>query len=148
MNKAKINLNDNLILRSENIEYKDDTLKKHLDEESIVSGSNSNGTYMKFPDGTMICTSIRSFSNVSVSSTWGSLYDSSSLDLGDFSQTFIDIPKVFITSHNTENSTSKACFIEWVSNTTKSNWGQTAVARPTSGSINLTFDLLAIGRWK
>ena len=114
----------------------------------VESGSNDNGEYIKYSDGTMICTSTRSFSNVAVTTTWGTLYDSPALNLESFPHTFIEIPKVFITSHNTANSNSKACFIEWVSNTTNSVWGQTAVSRPTSGTVNLTFDLLAIGKWK
>lgn len=35
MNKTKVDLNDNLILRSENIEYENDTLKNALDATKI-----------------------------------------------------------------------------------------------------------------
>lgn len=38
MNKQKIDLNNNLILRSENIEYNDDTLKNTLDKAISDSG--------------------------------------------------------------------------------------------------------------
>lgn len=54
MNKAKIDLNDNLILRSENVEYNNDTLKNYLGT-IIESGGNSNGNYIKYTNGTMIC---------------------------------------------------------------------------------------------
>lgn len=33
MDKTKVNLSDNKILKSENVEYKNDTLKKYLDED-------------------------------------------------------------------------------------------------------------------
>ena len=117
-------------------------------EEVEMSGSNANGNWIKFDDGTMICTSARRFENVAVTATWGSLYDSPNLGLGSLPAEFINIPRVFITCHNITGQTSNACFIEWITGTTTSLWGSTAVARPTSGTANLAFSLLAIGRWK
>lgn len=114
----------------------------------IESGSNTNGEYIKYADGTMICTSARRFENVAVTTAWGSLYDSPSLELGNMPEVFVSIPKVFITSHNITGQTSRACFIEWITGTTTSSWGSTAVARPTSGNSDLAFSLLAIGKWK
>lgn len=37
MNKTKVNLKNNIILKSENIEYENDTLKNYLDTENILS---------------------------------------------------------------------------------------------------------------
>lgn len=53
MNKTKVNLDNNLILKSENVEYNNDTLKNTLDK-IIESGSNDNGSWIKFGDGTLI----------------------------------------------------------------------------------------------
>lgn len=52
--KKLVNLDNNLMLKSENIEYNNDTLKNTLDK-IIESGSNNNGSWIKFSDGTMIC---------------------------------------------------------------------------------------------
>ena len=41
------------MLKSENIEYNNDTLKNTLDK-IIESGSNSNGSWIKYSDGTLI----------------------------------------------------------------------------------------------
>lgn len=55
-----INLDNNLILKSENVEYDNDTLKNELDtlnstiSNIVQSGSNSNGNWIKFSDGTII----------------------------------------------------------------------------------------------
>lgn len=53
MNKTKVNLDNNLILKSENVEYNNDTLKNTLDK-IIETGSNSNGSWIKYSDGTLI----------------------------------------------------------------------------------------------
>ena len=53
MNKTKVNLDNNLILKSENVEYNNDTLKNTLDK-IIESGSNDNGSWIKYSDGTLI----------------------------------------------------------------------------------------------
>ena len=49
MNKTKVNLDNNLILKSENVEYNNDTLKNTLDK-IIESGSNDNGRWIKYSD--------------------------------------------------------------------------------------------------
>lgn len=117
--------------------------------EIVESGENENGSWIKWADGTMMCTCSRYFGDINCSTAWGALYESDSIGLGSFPQTFIDIPKVFITSHNISGAASKACFIEWVSNTTTTSIGTTIVARPTTGSIaSLNLSITAIGKWK
>jgi hypothetical protein len=51
--KKLVNLDNNLMLKSENIEYNNDTLKNTLDK-IIESGSNDNGRWIKYSDGTLI----------------------------------------------------------------------------------------------
>ena len=40
----------------------------------VESGENDIGTYIKYSDGTMICTQLIELVNVSISTSWGSLY--------------------------------------------------------------------------
>ena len=117
--------------------------------EIVESGENENGSWIKWADGTMICTCTRYFENIACSTQWGTLYESGSIDLGSFPQTFINIPVISVISHNVVGSTSKACFVEWVSNTTTDTIGTTIVARPLTGTINvLSLSIIAIGKWK
>ena len=55
-----------------------------LEKESIIETiTNSNGTAIKFADGTMICTKSMSFQNVAITQKVGELYQSSALNLGN-----------------------------------------------------------------
>ena len=74
MNKTKVNLDNNLILKSENIEYNNDTLKNILDK-IIESGSNDNGSWIKFGDGTLIqYGSIKKNVSITTASSSGKYY--------------------------------------------------------------------------
>lgn len=57
---------------------------------------NENGTAIKFPDGTMICTKKISFSQVACTTALGSLFSSEALDLGNFAEAFVETPTVNI----------------------------------------------------
>ena len=74
MNKTKVNLDNNLILKSENVEYNNDTLKNTLDK-IIKSGSNDNGSWIKFGDGTLIqYGSIKKNVSITTASSSGKYY--------------------------------------------------------------------------
>ena len=63
-------------------------------EKIIESGSNTNGSYIKWADGTMICYMNKSYANVNVDNVWGSMYESGLINLGNFPATFVGIPAV------------------------------------------------------
>lgn len=108
----------------------------------IKSGSNSNGSWIKFADGTMICTKTISGS-VDVTIRWGVLYESIAINLGDFPEEFIEIPKIYITSRDI-GAIIEGCFYP-----TTQSYGKTYIALPsTYNSRNYTLDIMAIGRWK
>lgn len=107
------------------------------------SGSNANGNYMKFPDGTLICTKTVT---VSVSySAWGSCYESNSIDLGALPMEFYSTPVVTL---NLNNSSSSGWIVGC--NPTTTALGNTRCIRPNVGasSQNITIGVIAIGRWK
>jgi hypothetical protein len=114
-----------------------------LNDLIIESGSNNNGKYMKFPDGTLICICNRSFTK-NFDGAWGALYETSYINLGDWPYPFSSVPDIFITSGG-----SYTTYAEGVISKGTSSIGQSAFWRPIKGS-NLSFDIviLGIGRWK
>ena len=110
----------------------------------VESGSNSNGRWTKWMDGTMICTKYIDFGNVSIETAWGSFYETASpLDCGNFAQQFISTPAVSIMPLNT-------FFVEksW-NDVTQSSWGKFWACRPaTYTDYRVMVSCIAIGRWK
>ena len=118
----------------------------------VESGSNENGNWIKYNDGTMICTATKLFENVSVTNSWGNLYETAELSLGNFPQPFISTPVglncIMIVNDNTNNKGS-AGFIEYIAETTNTSWGKTAIAKPVSSADSrIGLSLTAIGKWK
>ena len=119
------------------IEYKEYGYKK---------GSNSNGSWIKYDDGTLIC-----YKKISVSATfsssqkWGSMWESNALDLGDYPYSFIEIPILNIT-----NASTSGGFYECIENKTNTKIGKVYMCRPDdiNATISYTFDIIAIGKWK
>ena len=106
------------------------------------SGSNANGTYIKFADGTMICYGAKEFTCPSLT-TSGNIYLASGISLGLFPIAFLDPPRV---------SLAFTCANQRI-------WA----TQPSSTTTNLIFDVfaatattagnpagahfMAIGRW-
>lgn len=108
----------------------------------IESGSNTNGSYIKWSDGTMICYKQKNFGNIAITKEWGSLYESASLDIGDYPVSFVEKPKIFIMDTNYS-------FVEKQNSTiTKTVWGNFYAVRPISSTHNVIIDCFAIGKWK
>lgn len=106
----------------------------------VESGSNSNGSYMKLIDGTMICYHSKSIS-VECTSQWGQLYEGGAA-IGNLPATFISAPIVMVTN------TTPDGYFEGVRDTTKSTWGTLRMAIPTSATRTFIVNFFAIGRWK
>ena len=111
----------------------------------VESGSNANGTYIKYADGTMICIKKIKFTNVVINTVWGSVYETASaLNFGDYAQEFIEIPNVSITLAD-----GATCFCSAFSGRTKTSIGGTWLWKPAvEENGTMTFDVIAIGRWK
>ena len=140
--KKLVNLDNNLMLKSENIEYNNDTLKNTLDK-IIESGSNETGEYIKYANGRLI-TMHEVTRNLERTKTWGNLYESNiQADLGNYPISFKDIPFVYITLHKTD------AMPESVQQSTTSNAGKVHIMAPTAAeAADYVFHVLAIGRWK
>lgn len=118
--------------------------KLYYNENPVVdSGSNSNGTWVKWMDGTMLCYMNKVIGNVDITTSWGSMYETSSqISLGDYPQSFIETPSVSIMPTNT-------FFVEKSNNTTSTSWGGFWPCRPVSSSgYYVAVSCIAIGKWK
>ena len=117
----------------------------------VENGSNNNGSWIKFADGTMIC-KFTQIINVAVTNAWGSLYGGK-FSVHDYPQEFIDIPEASITlvANNDGN------YGGWIGNNggtddirpTKKNVGEFVMLRPTTTSNGYyKVQVIAIGKWK
>lgn len=106
-------------------------------------GSNSNGNYYKFTDGTLICTKSVNLGKPSFNTAWGVLYETPLISLGSFAVPFVgELPKVSCTMLG-------SALIECVTGTTLTQAGSVWLVRPDQYSNNsYTLNLIAIGRWK
>lgn len=146
MNKQKIDLENNKILRSENIEYKNNILTVFLDKNTIYdSGTNTNGSWLKYANGIMICIKKIKFTNVIIDKAWVSVYETANVvNFGNYAQEFIEIPSVSI-----DLADGSTCFCESFSGRTKKSIGSTWLWKPAvEADGTMTFDIIAIGKWK
>ena len=126
--------------------YDEDTSKfipNTLSSKAIIErGSNANGEYIKFVDGTLIC--IRSFitADQAITSPYGSLY------VGTISwtypYTFVDEPFCSSSIHYTDQASWSGGAIISTTNTTF--YIVDIVSRPSGSYVHFKF--LAIGKWK
>lgn len=117
-----------------------ESAQKHITE----SGENTNGRYIKFDDGTMICSVNKFLGNVEITTASGSLFQSSNLQW--------DFPAPFSTSDTALSGTVTGAFIMGYIAGIESNMMTSATYRiinTTSRSPNNVYvRLVAIGRWK
>lgn len=108
----------------------------------IESGSNDNGSWTKWSDGTMICRKTMPYTNIAINNAWGSLYESnSSLNIGNYAMPFINVPEISITPCN-------PIIIEKIGDATASSFGTFYAAKPKTAEETFTINCIAIGRWK
>lgn len=111
--------------------------------DAVETGSNANGNWIKYSDGTMICYKEVFAQNVVITTAWGSLYEGQ-FALGDWPQTFIEKPNVQVT-----NASGAGFFIEsFTSEVGLTTIGTLLVARATSATTNCRVNILGIGKWK
>lgn len=110
-------------------------------------GSNENGEYYKFSDGTLIC--IKSvICTCTMLDAWGSMYESVKLDLLQWPYEFIRVPKVTVTSAPPTDS-DYGCIIQGVWGTTTKAVGKTQLMRPVATEEQEYYiNIVGIGRWK
>ena len=123
----------------------DSTDTKTYIDNVVTSGSNANGYYVKYADGTMICTkTVMCTINTNEWSAWGTLYESISKDVGNYAQEFYSTPVVNL------SVVGNASFIERLSSIDKTGMGNVVFVRPTVPGSSQVYavQIVAVGRWK
>lgn len=108
----------------------------------IESGSNANGSYVKFADGTMVC--LKSVTTDNIATAWGVLYKSSNVPTGTFAAQFSDIPSC---SYNWIQGSNGAALIAVRGPVSSTDGPEVSLIRPTSHPYGGTVYVTAIGRW-
>lgn len=108
----------------------------------VQSGINSNGSWMKWPDGTMICSTFR---DAAIDSKYESTYYSPGWV---FPETYISPPVLSITPAAAYGGD---LFVEY-SSVTNTSTGPATLKNPiasiTVNTTKLMYYIVAIGRWK
>ena len=125
-----------------NLNNLQDNVENAINELIIESGSNDNGSWTKWSDGTMICRKTMSYTNIAIDKAWGSLYESnSSLNIGNYAMPFINVPEISIMPCN-------PIFIEKFGDATTSSFGTFFAVKPKTANETFTINCIAIGKWK
>ena len=135
----------NTPMTAENFNKMQTDLKNEIGEV-IESGSNENGSYIKYSDGTLICTK-KVKGTVNITEKYdGGLYhtpDGQYFDLGKYAQEFIDFPVFSVTSYGG--------YTQWVGGIAERgriDIGKLHILAASSKTITAYYHVIAIGRWK
>lgn len=136
------------------VEYNGTTVpqgyEKVSDGNIVESGSNDNGNWIKYNDGTMICTNryfIQKAGNTTTQS--GALYVSDEIEGKSFPATFTSRPEIFFNFENATWGGKNIISIKTIGYPTTSvapNFQLVSTITSTNTAIN--FEYLAIGKWK
>ena len=108
----------------------------------IESGENANGRYVKWADGTMICTALLTNQTLMFNVSMGGFYRNNNFNV-TYPAAFVGIPYIDVCAGVANNllwSTARA-----ISNT-NTELGVFHVESSTLSGINVVY--LAVGRWK
>ena len=132
-------------------EYKDrvDFIKATIGGTTVVdSGSNENGSWVKFYDGTMKCRNTKAFEVTATNALGSALYYGYVADIGDFPQSFVDRPDINFSLHT--GSDIFAIQPYDISSVTKENAGgvYAICAQQRTSPATIYISYIAIGKWK
>ena len=105
-------------------------------------GTNANGTYVKFADGTMVCYGRVTLNSLNMQSAWGSLFISAKLPT-TFPATFFAAPVVSVTM---ENLTGDGAI--WMNESSDVGSFNGRFVRGAALTFTGTMGWMAVGRWK
>lgn len=143
----------------------EDYLLSKIDEtiKGVVleSAETTNGRYIKFTDGTLICMKRRAISSCAITTAISNHYRTSTYSFPNFPHEFIDIPEIFWSVDNASADSSNSSKALWtlkfpdVNNenshgSSKTNPGRIAIASSSSFTCTkpVSLQYIAIGRWK
>lgn len=106
----------------------------------IESGSNENGSYIKFADGTLICCKNYASTPTSLKLWGGSIYYTD-IQMGVWALNF----KIL---KNAQVSNTTAQYWCNVYDTSETSAGKVRLIRPDNNTVGFNIHLFAIGKWK
>lgn len=112
----------------------------------VESGSNANGTYVKYSDGRMECYKTVTGTAQITEQYYGYFYhtpDGKYFNLGDYAMPFIERPICSITFRG--GNPQWICAIQ---NQSATHAGDLHILSVTSKTAGAYYDVIAIGRWK
>ena len=114
----------------------------------VESGSNTNGSWTKWADGTMIINKTVS-GTANITNAWGSLYVSAEINLGNFPVAFIEMPTIVV-SPQTQTGTQYMLTGQGGSGYgSETNAGYVSLVRPNSRTnVAYRLEVIAKGKWK
>jgi len=138
--------------------YLDDQIREILDQLNIVidnsiieTGSNANGYYRKWADGTLECWGTKDLGTFDSNTPWGSLYVTPIFVLV-YPATFTFIDDVNVSPKITTFQGGVTYFLGYIADTSATNmlsFKQFYLIRPDSKTnYSATIGFYAIGRWK
>lgn len=118
-----------------------------LNLAGAVIGGDSGGDnfYIKYSNGILICVKRVYFSNLSVSTTWGSLYEhGENINLGNWPYAFAYAPATSIIVQS-----QSGLLVEGHQNFSTSSAGTVWISRPTTSTgVSGYISVIAIGKWE
>lgn len=111
-------------------------------------GSNSNGSWIKYVDGTMVTYQRYKATLASTPDEWGSLYAYSITNIKNYPQTFKELPTISATLSATGKNGWLCTNVETGEETASKPCGYQLI-RPTKTTLeNVYLNVVAYGRWK
>lgn len=148
-NTIEISTINNKIGDLNNLETTDKTNIVNAINGVVESGSNANGSYVKYADGTMICYGTWVIGTVSASAQAGNVYKVLIEQRHNFPVSFVEKPTITFSAYeNVEDWGMLLVVCPKKNSVTSQNFGSLNVISATQASINLAIDYIAIGKWK
>lgn len=114
----------------------------------VESGSNANGSWTKWADGTMIINKTV-LGTANITNAWGSLYISAEINLGNFPVAFIEMPTIVVSPQNQTGTQYMLAGQGGSGYGTETNAGNVALVRPNSRTnVAYRLEVIAKGKWK
>ena len=113
----------------------------------IERGSNANGEYIRWADGTQICIKNIVYNNIVITVEWGTLYQSDTFSPGAWPAVFTERPLRVL---GVSNSLGYLMWCVPQNEQTMSNCGTVRLVRGMSAreESEVIIHILGIGRWK
>lgn len=148
---STVKLANDLYLETSSIVHKQGSQITPLDtylDTIVESGSNANGSWTKWSDGTMIIDKIIS-ETADITTAWGNLYVSRDINLGSFPVSFIETPTVVVSPQTQTGTQYMLVGNGGYGYATNVNAGSVALVRPNSRtSVAYRLEVIAKGKWK